>query len=342
MTKSFKDISWNVSEDVYRQDPALSYSTLAKFDRTGFNGIPNLFDKISTPSLQFGSIVDCIMTDGDDEFAKKYFVADLPELETKEILICKQIYDNSKTSLKEIPEQTILDAIISNEYHQNWQEKTRVKVFIEHTAEYYSCMVLANGRDIITKKMYKDAIDCVEALRTSEATKNIFSPVCAFDDDIEKLYQLKFKTTLHDIDYRCMADLLIIDHKNKIVYPIDLKTSSHYEWDFYKSFIDWSYHIQARLYWRIIRNIMNKDDVFKDYLLADYQFVVVNKESKCPLVWQFEDTQKEGELIVGNYKLRDPEVIGNELYNYLANNDKVPNGISINEQNHICEWLKKM
>lgn len=31
--KSLKDISWNVTEEEYRADPALSYSTLSKFNR---------------------------------------------------------------------------------------------------------------------------------------------------------------------------------------------------------------------------------------------------------------------------------------------------------------------
>ena len=35
--------------------------------------------------------------------------------------------------------------------------------------------------------------------------------------------------------------LIIANHKEKVVYPIDLKTSSKPEWDFYKSFIEWGY-----------------------------------------------------------------------------------------------------
>ena len=38
-----------------------------------------------------------------------------------------------------------------------------------------------------------------------------------------------------------MADLIIVNHKEKWVKPVDLKTSSHYEWDFYKSFNEWRY-----------------------------------------------------------------------------------------------------
>lgn len=52
--KSLKDISWNVSEETYRADPALSYSTLARYEREGFNNLDKLFDRLETPSLTFG------------------------------------------------------------------------------------------------------------------------------------------------------------------------------------------------------------------------------------------------------------------------------------------------
>ena len=37
--KSLKSISWDVPEEIYRIDPALSYSILAKYEREGFNKI---------------------------------------------------------------------------------------------------------------------------------------------------------------------------------------------------------------------------------------------------------------------------------------------------------------
>lgn len=49
--KSLRDISWQVDEPTYRADPALSYSTLARYEREGFNNLDKLFDRIETPSL---------------------------------------------------------------------------------------------------------------------------------------------------------------------------------------------------------------------------------------------------------------------------------------------------
>ena len=141
-----------------------------------------------------------------------------------------------------------------------------------------------------------------------------------------------------------MSDLLLVDYENKRIYPIDLKTSSHTEWDFFKSFIQWDYQIQARLYWRIIRDNLNRDPYFKDFTLDNYRFIVVNKTTLTPLVWKFPQTQLEGTIVVGNHssiKLRDPEVIGQELSYYLNNKPQVPVGIVLNGDNDITDWLMK-
>ena len=37
---------------------------------------------------------------------------------------------------------------------------------------------------------------------------------------------------------------------------------------------------------------MDRDPVYKDYELADYRFIVVNKKTLTPLVWKFEDTKR--------------------------------------------------
>jgi hypothetical protein len=99
----------------------------------------------------------------------------------------------------------------------------------------------ANGRKIIDTSTMEQIDAAVRALRHSRATEFFFAPNNQFNTDIVREYQLKFKATLRGVNYRCMADLLIVDHANKIVYPIDLKTSSHTEWDFYESFRQWRY-----------------------------------------------------------------------------------------------------
>ena len=166
----------------------------------------------------------------------------------------------------------------------------------------------------------------------------------SLDTSFERYYQLKFKATLDGVDYRCMADLILVDHSNKRIYPIDLKTSGHPEWNFFDSFKQWRYDLQARLYWRIIRDNLDRDEVYKDYILENYRFVVINKRTITPLVWVFDDTQKQGTLVYGEngqIEFQDPQDLGKELSFYLSSRPTVPNGISKTGDNNIIEWLNK-
>ena len=318
--KSLKDISWQVPEETYREDPALSYSALATYERGGFNCLESLYDRKETPSLTFGSAVDAIITGGDEEFNSKFLVADFPDIPDTVVKIVKDCFAEfhiTHRNLSDIPDAEIIGRAANYNYQNNWKPETRAKVIKEKGEEYYNLLFLAEGKTILSNDVYNEVLASVRALRESPSTEYYFRMDNPFDDSIERLYQLKFKATLGGVDYRCMADLLIVDYANKIIYPKDLKTSSHYEWDFYQSFIDWNYQIQARLYWRIIRDNLDRDPYFKDFTLADYEFIVVNKQTLLPLVWLFPATQQKGTIVVGKatspIELRDPEVIGSEL-----------------------------
>ena len=86
---------------------------------------------------------------------------------------------------------------------------------------------------------------------------------------------------------------------------------------------------------------MDNDDYFKDFKLADYRFIVVNKNTLTPLVWEFPLTKSVGILVdeKGN-EYRDPFTIGEELQGYLNLRPPVPNGINKDGIN-IINCLKK-
>lgn len=348
MAPKLLDISWKVSEEEYRSDEALSYSTLSRYAREGFNKLDSLFDKIESPSLVFGSAVDSLITGGESEFNERFMVADFPPLTESVEKMVKALFDEFcgiHRTLESIPNADIIERTETLKYQLNWKPETRAKVIKEQGAEYYSLMYAANGRTILDTETYEQVKAAEMVLKMSDSTKFFFSPNNPFNDRYVREYQLKFKATLNGIDYRCMADLLLTDHEEKVVYPIDLKTSYKPEWDFFKSFIEWMYHIQARLYYRIIRSVMDKDSVFKNYKLAPYKFIVVNKNTLTPLVWEFKHTKSLGTLYYGKdnqIEFRDPEEIGKELHYYLSSRPKVPTGINIDGDNSLVKWLNTL
>lgn len=343
--KSLRSISWDVSEETYRADPALSYSTLARYEREGFNNLDKLFDRLETPSLTFGSAVDSIITGGQKEFDGRFMVAEFPSTPDSITKMVKSLfsqYGDSYRSLITIPDNAIIKETEYQSYQMNWKPETRAKVIKEKGADYYNLLFIAGSKTILNTQTYQDVCNAVRALKESESTKFYFAENNPFEPNIERFYQLKFKACLEGIEYRCMADCLFVDYENKCIIPIDLKTSSHAEWDFYKSFVEWQYQLQARLYWRIIRDNLDKDEYFKDFQLLNYDFVVVNRKTLTPLVWTCPFTQVVGTLKFGKnsqIEMRSPLEIGKELSSYLTSRPKVPMGISETGPNDLREWL---
>ena len=348
--KKLSEVAWNVTEEEYRADPALSYSTLSRFDREGFANIDKLFDKQETPSLLLGSIVDTIITDGEDEFNNRFVVAEYPDIPDSIIQIVKALFNEfsvTHRTLESIPNEEVIGFASRFNYQNNWKPETRAKVIKEKGNRYYDLLYLTVDKTLVSQDMYNDALRMVDALRTSEATKWYFADNNPFEPEIERYYQLKFKATLHNVDYRCMADLIICDHKNKELILCDLKTSGHEEYSFASSFLTWNYSYQARLYSRIIAENIKKDPYFKDFKLSNYIFIVVNKTTLKPLLWEFPYTHAIGDIKLESEKgyvriLKDPENIGKELSYYLSSRPRVPNGIDEFGTNNIVEWINKL
>lgn len=347
--KSLKDISWLVDEPTYRADRALSYSTISNYERGGkFDSLATLFEKKESPSLLLGSLVDTLITGTPEEFEKLYLIADLPECSDTIVNIVKGLfntYNETYSSITDIPNNIIIDITEQVKYQLNWKPDTRAKVIKEKGSEYYKLMYLAKDKTLVSSEMYSNALKMVDALHNAPATKYLFEPNNPFEPNVERLYQLKFKATFDGINYRCMMDECLVLHDKKIIIPIDLKTSHKTEYNFYKSFIEWGYMWQAKLYTAILKDNILKDEYFKDFEIKPYIFVVVNKTTLNPLCWQFDDSLNTDDFICGKDNrlvYRSPLTIGKELNEYLKKTPSVPNGILLDKPNNLKEWLNNI
>ena len=338
--KQLNEIAWNVTEEEYRESQLFSYSLLAKYERGGFNILKSLQEREESPALSFGSLVDCMLTDP-ERFNKDYYVVDLPVLSDT----LKTIANELKIYGPFCTDENILMVADKYEYYKNWKPETRVKSIREKCGYYLEIFKLATDREIVDSQTYNRASSCVQAIKTNPAT-NIyfmsFNELNPFDIRMKytNYYQLKFKATLDDgITYKCMLDCLHIDWFDKTIQPIDLKTTGKSEWEFVESFVKWSYQLQARLYCRILKACL-KGTEYEDFKILPFKFVVVNDRTLTPLIWEYPDCDKVGNIEYNkDIIFRDPFEIANELSHYLKDSPKVPDGILEQGTNNLVTYL---
>ena len=126
--KTLYDLSWQVSEEEYRADPAYSYSTIARFNREGFDNLDKLYDKLETPSLLFGSMVDTLLTDGQEEFDKRFEVAQFPAISDNLIQVTRVLFNScheSYRSIDLIPDDVIASVGEMCGYYANPKDKLK-------------------------------------------------------------------------------------------------------------------------------------------------------------------------------------------------------------------------
>lgn len=207
--KSLSELSLPITEEEYRNDGCIHHSTLSSYEKGGFNSIATLFDKKESPSLTFGSVVDCLITGTPEEFEQHYLVAYLAESSDTLINVTKglfNVYKDDYIKLEDIPQEALIAALDEINYGKTWYAKTRADKLIKAGADYYKLMYLAKDKTIISNAMYNDALACVRALHESPATKYLFQANNPFEPQVERLYQLKFKGTFEGIDYSIMPD----------------------------------------------------------------------------------------------------------------------------------------
>lgn len=342
--KELSSIALEMSEEEYRNSTELHYSTLSRFDQVGYDGLDHLFDKIESPSLTFGSCVDVLLTGSKKEFEQKFIVRDI-KITDSGIATCKALANvpTPYPTFYDIPQRIVSNAAKSiGFWADDKYDKSRYDKVIKtgDVSDYYYSLINSD-KTVISTEMYQDALNCVQALKDSSSTSGFFAEDDPFSP-IKRYYQLKFKATINGIGYIVMSDLLVVDYENKIVYPCDLKTCGVSEWRFQENFVKYHYYIQAVLYWNVIRANLDNDPYFKDFKLADFKFIVVNKNSLTPLVWEYPLTTIYGTLVDerGN-EHRDPFDLGKELRGYLDCRPPVPNGINKDGVNVITCLKRK-
>lgn len=209
--KTLYDISWQVTEEEYRADSAYSYSTISKFNRDGFDNLKSLYDRVDSSSLLFGSMVDTLLTDGQEEFDRRFLVAEFPKLSDNINNIIRKIQEsvgNDYKYFEEIPDEIVSGIAKECDFWggDKWDKVRAKKVKENDCSALYDILQLSQNKTVVSTDMFKDANDCADILKTDATTRFYFETNNPFDARFERFYQLKFKGDYKGIPLRMMAD----------------------------------------------------------------------------------------------------------------------------------------
>lgn len=273
----FQDMT---DEEYFSLEGYYSHSLLSRYRTDGLGCLTPLG---KSKALALGSLVDTLITNPTQ--LDMFYVVD--GLSDKDIEILYELHDKRKYLCRDLTEDEIISTVDYMDWRKTWKRETRLK----YINEMYEPIKDKNFEYIISTEMNRKATICVDALYTSEATKDIF------DNSNTKVFQ---GVILGEIDAklaprkkirfkaRSKFDIVLVDEVNKIIYPYDLKTTSKKEWEFVDSFFKFGYDIQASLYITLLKQKLKSLGLDNEWTVEPFRFIYVNIDTPDPIVYEFD------------------------------------------------------
>jgi len=243
----------------YRKKEAINYSSLSALAVSPQNYIAR--DDIGNiPAFRKGSAVDCLLTTPDD-FHIEFYVMSLKkapsDMMVKYVEKLFETEDHGK-------------AYLESGYKLK-PEKVKEKYEAEGR-EYYEGLKDARGKTILSYEEYEQIQRAVNAVKDGEFTKQYFEkPI----EGMDILYQYPIYWETKGQACKSLLDIIVIDHKNKNIFPIDLKTTGKSVLNFRSAFMKWKYYLQASFYTDAVTFWKNNESDLIDYTVENFKFLVV-------------------------------------------------------------------
>lgn len=248
-----------------------------------------------------GSAVDCKLTEGDEVFNARYYSTDDSKKPSDTIMsIIRMVFDDYKANYSngdffctDLAHDELYEAIISSiEFHQyqpKWGIPAKYKKVITDGSAYWNELVLSQGKTILSSDQYNLVNNIVDNLLHHPHTARIFSlAVDSYDYDI--VYQFPIFFEYNGVLCKGLLDMVFIDHINKTIAPVDLKTLFDYTVNFPATVRKRRYDFQASFYTEGIKLNKPQLEVIINRPIGDYTFK--------PFTFIIESTKKPGNPLV--------------------------------------------
>lgn len=279
----------NISEQEYRKLPYPSYSLLSDLEKEGPFSIskPRVDISLEDPII-VGSLVDKLLTDSKN-LGKVYTIDKIPQEKARDVIntiieecigfpVPLDVFhaDNVKHIME-----------ICDRYEYFKQKDTRIKYLKEFKTFIDVYMAPRPENSIIITTYLRD-----QAYRVVNAIKKTFP---SFSEK-NGLGQVKLLGTVNGLELKVMFDMILVNHKQKVLYPFDLKTGVWLYEEFPKgNFVKFNYYLQGALYKEVLlQNLQGTP--FEGYSVAPFRFLYCSRDSPLPMVFKMTEATHDKAL----------------------------------------------
>jgi len=230
-----------------------------------------LVDDPQSSAISLGSAVDILLTDP-DRFDEEIYVmtTNKPSSEMMQKFVATYLFTDDK-------EKAWLASGFKIGVDATW------KKFEKEGKAYYDAIQAAEGRQILDAEDRFKANQIVTTLQNNPFTKKYFVP----EDGVELIFQprilwdLQFYShidgKLTSVPAKSMLDIIRIDHNEKKIQPVDLKTGAE---RFMKSFWKWRRDLQGSMYQQATLRSIELSDM--PYEVENMRFVFADTNMYNP------------------------------------------------------------
>jgi len=277
-----------MTEPEYRAVNAISYSMLSGVSKSPASLISTF--KLDTPSLTYGSAVDTLCFDGEEVFREKFCVnvGVSPSTIVEKIVrdVIKALVDahGVLTDVLDDYDDLILNVAKANEYGKGWKDETIVrKVKDEGGRDLYSFTKENDGKKILDTLQYEYVVNSRNTLFSHPFSKQWFN----VEEGEEIIFQFPILWMYKGNPCKSLFDIIKIDNVNKVIYPVDLKTSYDHVLGFPYNYVKWKYYLQASFYSEGLEYWKSEHPEYADYRIEPFRFVIISSQDPTkPLVYK--------------------------------------------------------
>lgn len=264
----------------------ISFSKLSLLDRS-----PYLFYKRyilkedikeESDGLNIGSAVDCLLFTP-DEFYNRFSICTKSSPTGQLENFVKKLIE-----LQRNDEEAYNIAYEYTKSENGGKLRDTIEKFIERFEKeakpYYLEKINSVDKIILSFEDFLKVQQSVNILKTNSFTSKYLSDTVL--PNIERFYQVSDIFSIKDIQIKVILDTIIVDHENKTIQPLDIKTTSYSVYSFKKSIIKYRYDLQAAIYSLYIKHKFSEINHIKDYTILPFKFIVINPDyPDNPLIW---------------------------------------------------------